>query len=135
MCPDPLQQLRKLCAVDQPDVSLASERARAIGNFARGDIDALMCLARSPGVVQVAQRIDAGARGFPTLATDQRDASRLGELEVGRRAGETAHGVAVIARTASSVPATRAALGARSCRQPAAAPITMNGRAAKKAKA
>src|SRR5882762_7944816 len=95
--PDPRQKLRKLCAVNHPDVPLERERARAVGDFAGGDIDALVCLARARGFIQVAQRIDAGARGLPTLTSDQGDASRLGELEVGSRAGERAHGVTVVA--------------------------------------
>src|SRR5258706_9131900 len=95
--PDPRQKLRKLCAVNHPDVPLERERARAVGNFARGDVDALVCLARALGLMQVAQRVDAGACGLPTLASDERDASRLGELEVGSRTGETGHGVAVVA--------------------------------------
>src|SRR5260221_11317500 len=60
--PDPRQQLRKLCAVNQPDVPLERERARSVGHFARGDVEALACLAHALGGIQGPQRIDARAR-------------------------------------------------------------------------
>jgi hypothetical protein len=65
----------------------SSANARAIGNFVRGDIDALMCLSRALGVVQVAQRIDAGG----LCAEMRRGPFGAQAPEIGGVVGITAH--------------------------------------------
>src|SRR5215510_9173817 len=97
--PNPRQQLRELWAVHDADVLLGRELLRAVGDFARRDVEALVCLTRALRFMELAQRLDAGASRFPALARDERGAPRFGQLEVGRRAGEPAHRVAVAAES------------------------------------
>src|SRR5438094_453515 len=70
----PLRELR--VALTSPDVA----------DPARGDIDPLLRLALAPRRVQLAQRLDAGARRLPAPAAHQRQPARAPQLQVGLRA-------------------------------------------------
>src|SRR5258706_14908361 len=61
-------QPRELRALHEADIAARREGARLFRHLARRDVDALRGLALAIGGIQLAQRLDAGARRLPAPA-------------------------------------------------------------------
>src|SRR5215213_9768010 len=88
----------QLGAFQYADALLRGKGARLRRDFPRRDVDAARRLARAPRIVELAQRLDPGARRLPALAREERGARAFLQLEVD--AGlKPRHGIAIAAES------------------------------------
>src|SRR5690606_27512446 len=135
------EELDELRVGEQRDAFLRAERARVLRHLAGRDVDAAFGAAALGGCEEIAERLGAGAHGFPALAGDETPHAVSLQVEVTVAAASARNAAStspencsqLILRKSSSRSWTRPAPGARSWRQPAIPAMTRNGEALKTA--